>query len=221
MKSISAAIMQPYWIPYLGYFRLFEAADYFIFLDNVQFPRRGYVHRNKLLKENKAEEWITLPLKKTVRSALIKELEFQDQWWELLMNQTKKFPALRLGFGAIEDEMTRPGISVVDMLQQTLLKFKQKLGLSCECVSASSLGEIKKRGEDKILELVRRIGATTYVNASGGAQLYDSKKFSSAGVELKILKPWIGSSFSILEELSNSGEFGLLRQKIIAQTHFS
>ena len=40
--------MQPYFVPYAGYFRLFAASDLFVIYDCVQFPRRGWVHRNKM-----------------------------------------------------------------------------------------------------------------------------------------------------------------------------
>ena len=48
-RSRTVAIMQPYFIPYAGYFRLFTGADLFVVCDDVQFPRRGWLHRNKLI----------------------------------------------------------------------------------------------------------------------------------------------------------------------------
>src|SRR6188472_3168309 len=72
----TVAIMQPYFIPYTGYFRLFAASDVFVIYDCVQFPRRGWVHRNKLIDASGAERWVTLPLVKVPQSTLIKDLEF-------------------------------------------------------------------------------------------------------------------------------------------------
>ena len=77
--------MQPYFFPYAGYFRLLAAADRFIILDTVQFPRRGWVHRNCVHKDGK-ENWITLPIKKCPRDTLIKDLKFRpdaDEWFAL------------------------------------------------------------------------------------------------------------------------------------------
>jgi hypothetical protein len=44
----TVSIMQPYFLPFAEYFRLFAASDVFVLLDDVQFPRRGWVHRNRL-----------------------------------------------------------------------------------------------------------------------------------------------------------------------------
>jgi hypothetical protein len=60
----SPAIMQPYFLPYAGYFRLFAATDLFVVYECVQFPRRGWVHRNQLVNTAGAERWLTLPLEK-------------------------------------------------------------------------------------------------------------------------------------------------------------
>ena len=56
--------MQPYFYPYYGYFNLINEVDKFVFLDDVQFNRRGWVHRNKLYNYDKKLSWLTLPLKK-------------------------------------------------------------------------------------------------------------------------------------------------------------
>ena len=55
--------MQPYFVPYAGYFRLFAAADVFVAYDCVQFPRRGWVHRNRLPTATGMSDWLTLPVR--------------------------------------------------------------------------------------------------------------------------------------------------------------
>jgi len=68
--------MQPYFVPYAGYFRLFSASDLFVIYDCVQFPRRGWVHRNRLVDRTGAERWLTLPIEKAPQDVLIRELRF-------------------------------------------------------------------------------------------------------------------------------------------------
>jgi len=71
--------MQPYFFPYAGYFRLFAMTDIFLFLDDVQFPRTGWVHRNKFHTINSGIEWITLPLEKGDRnSTKITDLKYRE-----------------------------------------------------------------------------------------------------------------------------------------------
>src|SRR5262244_1544533 len=75
-KPFTVAIMQPYFVPYAGYFRLYAASDLFVVYDCVQFPRRGWVHRNRLVDRTGALRWLTLPLAKAPRDILIRDLRF-------------------------------------------------------------------------------------------------------------------------------------------------
>ena len=70
------AVMQPYFMPYAGYFRLFAAADLVAIFDCVQFPRRGWVHRNRLPSRKGEARWLTLPLQKVRTSTQISKLRF-------------------------------------------------------------------------------------------------------------------------------------------------
>ena len=57
------AIMQPYIFPYIGYFQLINAVDKFVVYDNIQFTKKGWINRNRILVNGK-DDYITLPLKK-------------------------------------------------------------------------------------------------------------------------------------------------------------
>src|SRR3954469_21286194 len=89
--GLTIAVMQPYFIPYAGYFRLFAASDLFVIYDCVQFPRRGWVHRNKLIDGSGAERWLTLPLGKASQSALIMDLQFPPNAGQLLRQRLQPF----------------------------------------------------------------------------------------------------------------------------------
>ena len=57
------AIMQPYLFPYIGYFQLINAVDFYVFLDDVQWINRGWINRHTI-NNNSQEEKITLSMKK-------------------------------------------------------------------------------------------------------------------------------------------------------------
>ena len=50
---MKTAIMQPYIFPYLGYFQLVNCVDTFVFYDDVNFIKRGWINRNKILINGK------------------------------------------------------------------------------------------------------------------------------------------------------------------------
>ncbi len=219
--DVSVAIMQPYWIPYAGYFRLLSAADKFVILDDVQFPRRGFVHRNRLKNTNGVDDWITLPLKKQARSVLISHLEFHPDWKLLLSKQQAKFPILKEGFGPINREMAIATDSVCEMIIATLKKYQTILNIETNWFLSSQISNPKISGEAKILDLVKKLGGTTYINASGGTHLYSQHLFLRNNIELKFLCPWQGSHLSILELLSGEESFSEVRKDIFQQTRFT
>ena len=88
------AVMQPYFLPYAGYFRLFDIADTFVVLDDVQFPRRGYVHRNKFLNIAGEPVWFTLPLAKAPQETRIDQLVVHHDWTRLLEAQLSRLEIL-------------------------------------------------------------------------------------------------------------------------------
>ena len=220
MSDITVAIMQPYWVPYAGYFRLFEAADVFIVLDTVQFPRRGYVHRNKLLSGNGTPEWLTLPLKKAPRDVKISDLEFHPDAAALFEEQRGKFPVLDSGFGLIDEEVSNLDGSIRDFLIVTLKLFQSRLTSPCEWVLASQLPDPCVSGQDRILKLVQEVGGNRYLNSPGGGDLYSQDLFDSNGVELCFLEPWSGSNLSILQECSSTEGHNEIRRAIINQSKF-
>ena len=92
MKTLS--IMQPYFMPYAGYFRLFSIADCVVLLDCVQFPRRGWVHRNKLPLMNGDPAWLTLPLVSHPRETMIREISFHPSANDIWPDRLRRFPSL-------------------------------------------------------------------------------------------------------------------------------
>ncbi len=199
--------MQPYFFPYAGYFRLFAAVDLFVALDCVQFPRRGWVHRNRLDDRNGDKQWFTLPLRKADRdSTRIVDLAFQDDAQSVLRQQARRFPALdRLdkGVAGLEQCLFELGESPVDYLCDTLAWQAQVLGQGRPMRRSSELDiDPELRAQDRIIAIAREVGATQYVNAPGGRELYDASGFAKAGLKLHFLSEYGGRFESMLQRLA-------------------
>jgi hypothetical protein len=201
----TVVIMQPYFIPYTGYFRLFAASDLFVIYDCVQFPRRGWVHRNKLIDTSGAERWVTLPLVKTPQSTLIKDLEFPPDAGEQLRQRLRAFPALDKvpsAAGSVVEALMQVRGTPLSYIELLLQRITAYLELPWNVVRSSSFGISQDvHGQDRILEIVRRVGARRYVNAPGGSSLYSQDAFAEAGVELRFLPEYRGPTSSILARI--------------------
>jgi hypothetical protein len=203
--ALTIAIMQPYFIPYAGYFRLFTASDLFVLYDCVQFPRRGWVHRNRLLDASGKERWLTLPLEKAARDARIQDLRFVPDAKRTFLERLRPFPLAARDPAAVEpvfESLCAIEGRPVDYIEQVLQCIVTYLGLSWTVVRSSALNVPGSfRGQDRILEIVRRLGATRYVNAPGGRDLYQTAPFAEAGVELSFLPDYTGPNSSILTRI--------------------
>jgi WbqC-like protein family len=203
-RSFTIAIMQPYFIPYAGYFRLFQASDLFVIYDCVQFPRRGWVHRNRLVDGRGTSRWLTLPLAKAPRDILIRDLRFSPNARELLAERLRPFYLATENrdvqeiLGAMRDVSGSPASYLERLLEQAA----RYLAFPWRVMRSSALGiPPALRGQQRILEIARRLSATHYVNAPGGTGLYDVDAFAEAGIQLRFLAPYPGPSSSILSRI--------------------
>lgn len=200
------AIMQPYFFPYAGYFRLFSQADEFVIFDCVQFPRRGRVHRTELPGPGTDPNWLTLPLADQPREVLIRDLAFAADARRTFDVRLARVPALRSAKGEaaerILDYLHQPLNGVVDYLESGLQLVAHALGITKPVLRSSSLGlAASLRGQARVLAIAKARGASTYVNSPGGRSLYDAGYFSSAGVELSFLPHYEGRYFHLLPAL--------------------
>jgi hypothetical protein len=225
INSLVVAVMQPYFFPYPGYYRLFACVDLFVILDCVQFPRRGRVHRCEVPGPSGQTEWLTLPLARQPRDVLIRDLAFaanagsefvrrlSRHRWFTEMNHHCSWP-LR------QSVVISAGETVVSYLATQLAETASVLGLECQLLRSSEL-DIPPglRGQDRIIAIAKHVGAAVYVNSPGGKAFYDPAGFAAAGMRLAFLPPWQGDYRSVLPALL-SEKSATLRQEICGQSRF-
>lgn len=213
--------MQPYFIPYAGYFRLFAATDLFVIYDCVQFTRRGWIHRNQLYDHNDVLQWLTLPFTKAPQTVSISELSFANDASARMSDQMQRFPIFNSSpyltshfTSLLFDFAQNPTSYICHLLKHVC----ETLGLPFNIAYSTDLNlppEIK--GQDRIINIAKQYGATEYVNLSGGRKLYETDVFKNHGMKLKFLSEYQGPSDSMLERLmrQNSSE---LRKDILTQS---
>ena len=192
--------MQPYFFPYYGYFNLINEVDKFVFLDDVQFNRRGWVHRNKLYRHDKQLSWLTLPLKKKPReTTLIKDIEFIPNIDEVFSKLIRKFPKINSLDQDIKNTMMDFEKKSVNYLIDNLLMISKVLRIKSKFFRSSEINIHKEKDfQNNIINLVKRLGGTHYINLPGGKYLYDENKFNQNKLDLSFI-PEEKRQYSILE----------------------
>ena len=202
----TVAIMQPYFFPYAGYFRLLRVADLFVIYDCVQFPRRGRVHRTQVPAPGGGFEWLTLPLLHQPRDVLIRDLAFAPDARRRFDARLARYNWLGTAQGApadrLRDYLYGPLPSVIDYLEAGLRLCASLLGLDTPIMRASTLDvDPALRGQDRVIATVQAAGGRTFVNPPGGRALYQAEAFAPHGLALCFLAPYEGAFFQLLAAL--------------------
>lgn len=188
------SIMQPYFFAYIGYFQLIAQCDIFVFHDDVQYMKGGWVNRNRIL-QNGSASWITFPVQRGAHDLAINRRTFQlipDTKCKLLRQihasyaQAPRFPEV---FPFVEEIVACPCSNVADFNINLIKRICDRLGLRTRFVIASQLvPDNQLTGQARVIDLCLRLGATRYVNPVGGLALYQASRFAACGLELAFLK---------------------------------
>jgi len=200
-------VMQPYFIPYPGYYLLHKYVDTFVIFDDVQFNRKGFVHRNKLII-NQNISWLTLPLKKKDRSAKIFDLEFNlnSQIYNKFCNKIKLLlPNPNLSF--IEKYFLDFNKKPIDYIIDINKKIIEKLDIKNNFILSSQISDKKLNGEKKIIDICKKLEATEYFNLPGGEDFYDKKNFLNEKIKINFLPEFIGDKISIINYFLRDDNF--------------
>ncbi len=186
-------IMQPYFMPYIGYWQLMNAVDKYVIYDDVNY-RRGFINRNRILV-NGHVKYIDLPLLKASQNKRINEIAVNNNKTLIIKNlrmieeSYKKAPQFEIIYPLVEKILYCGEETIERYIKKSFDVVCGYLDISTELVFSSDLDkDCKLRGQDKILAICTILNATEYYNAIGGQELYSFKDFSDKGIELKFLK---------------------------------
>ena len=191
MKTV--AIMQPYFFPYIGYFQLIAAADVFIVYDNIKYTKSGWINRNRMLLNGK-DAMFSLPLKKASDCLDVRDRELAADFNpHKVLNQIsgayRRAPFFMQTFPLIEAILCRDERNLFTFIHHSLVATCKHIGISTEIRISSSIAiDHNLKNQAKVLALCAAVGASIYVNAIGGMELYSKDQFLAHGVELKFIK---------------------------------
>jgi hypothetical protein len=170
------ALMQPYFLPYIGYFQLIAAVDVFVVYDDVQFIKNGWINRNRILLNGSAS-WITLPVERGHLQDNINQRHFVNyrQACEKIMNQMdaayRKAPFHSEVKHLVGSLLALEGDNVADILRRQLEQMSRYLSLSTRFLNSTDLTkqDAGLDGQDRVIEICKAVKASEYYNAIGGS----------------------------------------------------
>jgi hypothetical protein len=185
--------MQPYLLPYIGYFQLIAAVDQFVIYDTAKYTKKGWINRNRLLRDG--EVFVcTLPIEKASDSLDIRERRIAasfapDQLCRQIAQAYRRAPQFDETIRLVEVVLRYKANNLFDHLHFALVQTCKHLKIDTPIRIASEIeGETVLRRQDRVLDICQRLGASTYINPIGGTALYEPAAFTQHGIALRFLR---------------------------------
>lgn len=192
---MKTAIMQPYFMPYIGYFQLINAVDKFVIYDNIKYTKKGWINRNRILVNGK-DQYISLPLKKDSHYLNINERVLSDTWVierKKLLNKLKasyaKSPFYSSVIILLEDILNHSEKNLFNFIFNSIQKVCYYLDIETPLIKSSSLDiDNSLKGALKVIEICNCLKSNSYLNPIGGIDLYNKNEFLRSYIDLSFLK---------------------------------
>jgi len=195
MNEKKLAIMQPYFFPYIGYFQLVNAVDEFVIYDNIEFTKKGWISRNRILV-NGVDTYISLPLKKDSDYLHIKD-RFLAETWNIerrkLLNRIvesyRKAPYFNETYTVIERCIMFEENNLFKFILNSVQTMINYLNINTKLTVSSTISmDHNLKSVDKVIAICKEQQAGVYINSIGGVGLYDKMQFRSHNLELQFQK---------------------------------
>ena len=185
--------MQPYFFPYIGYFQLIAAVDLFIVYDNIKYTKKGWINRNRMLHNGK-DVTFSLPLKSDSDYLDVVERELaadfnRDKLLSQFKGAYRRAPYFEQTFPLVEQIVRYGDANLFRFLHHAIVKTCEHLGITTEIRISSDVAiDHDLKTQDKVLALCAAVGASTYVNAIGGMEMYSKEAFREKSIDLKFVQ---------------------------------
>ncbi|MBB3120852.1 WbqC family protein [Pseudoduganella violacea] len=226
------ALMQPYFLPYIGYFQLIGAVDLFVIYDNIKYTKKGWINRNRMLL-NGSDTLFSLPLAAASDSLDVCERTLvappaRHKWLAQMKGAYRHAPHFASTARLLDSIAGAPEENLFAFLHQALLKTCAHLDIGTPIRLSSTVPiDHALKGQDKVLAICQAVGASTYINAIGGTELYSRDQFAARGLQLQFLRslpfdyPQFGAPFVPWLSIADVMMFnpvGTVRERVM--THY-
>jgi len=182
-------VLQPGYLPWLGFFDQLARSDVFVFYDDVQYDKHGWRNRNRV-KSPGGPHWLTVPvLHKGLGKPLILETKVNNDsaWGRKHIGTIRQFyrdaPFLAQYLPELEELLLRHWDLLVDLDIAVTRWLAEKLGLQREIVRSSELG-IEGGKSERLVNICRRFGADHYLSGDSAKDYLDTELFARNGIKV-------------------------------------
>lgn len=193
---MNVVILQPSYLPWRGYFHQISKADLFIFYDDVQYDKHGWRNRNQI-KTTQGKQWLSIPVHSAgvTQGISIKDvkIDWSKPWakshWKTLNIAYAKAPFFQHVISFIEPFFLRQDVFLADFTIDLIVALADELGISrTRFVRSSSLAGIDGQKTERLIQILRLVGASHYISGPSARDYIERDQFDSAGITLEYME---------------------------------
>jgi hypothetical protein len=183
--------MQPYFFPYIGYFQLLNSVDKFVIYDDVNFIKGGWINRNLILL-NGDKSYINVLMNGSSSFKKINEIKIDKNRYKSIFKieqAYKNAPYFHEFFPVLKEIILNDSDQLSIYLTNSIKKISNYLGINTEFYLSSNIEKDNNlKGQDKVIEICKKLNSSIYINSIGGKQLYSKNDFLNENIDLKYIK---------------------------------
>jgi hypothetical protein len=188
----TVAIHQPNFFPWLGYFDKFIRSDVFVFLDDVQFPKKGgsWSNRVKMLIGGEAK-WVTASIERNYSGLRnINEMNFQADNWRVKMLKSLRTNYNKNSFydetmEVVEPLILNPEKNIAKYNIYAVVEIAQRLSVNAGKIRKSSEFSLNLSSNELLCSITKQVGLDTYMCGGGADGYQDEQVFINSGIQLE------------------------------------
>jgi hypothetical protein len=189
MSHRTVGILQPGYLPWLGFFEQVHRCDIFVLYDDVQFEKGSWRNRNRIKTPN-GPQWLTVPvLLKGQGLPLIKDVainsseSWQKKHIRAITQNYSKSPFLGRYGEDLFEMLDRPWRFLIDLDLELVNWLTEQLGISTQMVLASALG-VHGSNVQRLINIIQSLGGDHFYEGSAGQSYIDVGVFEEAGISV-------------------------------------
>jgi len=183
------SIHQPEHMPWLGFFDKMSKVREFVILDNVQYRKGYFQNRNRIISKEGSSRWLTVPVKKFSSQDEIRDINLlpDNKWKVEYLNLVKDSYINSKNFDIIFPELEKiiimPHTTLISLNISLIRWIKSILQIDTKLLIASQV--IKQKDNSDInLQIIRALGAKTYLSGPHGRDYLDYAVYKSNNIQI-------------------------------------
>lgn len=187
---MKVAILQPGYLPWLGFFEQMQRVERFIYLDDVQYTKQDWRNRNRI-KTPDGPVWLTVPVRKAPTGTPINEILIDhrqgwvDKHLRLLHHAYAKSTYFEFVMQDLRESLTRGHDRLQDLCIEVTALMCRMMNIETPTQLASTLRISEDDKTRRLVAICQAVGADSLYDGKAAADFIEHFRFDEAGVELE------------------------------------